>query len=114
VRVLIAALARPFAGYDRVVHLVRLLCLRIGNPLSSTASIVDARSRSIHEAARDKVRAIPKSQIAKKVDMLFTHLKHILRLGRLPCTDQEEAKMNSYWWSAKNLMKPRISSANLY
>ena len=46
--------------------------------------------RSIHEAARDKARAIAKTEAyivsrreRKKVEMLFTHLKRILRLDRL-------------------------------
>jgi len=47
-------------------------------------------ARSIHEAARDKARAIAKTEAyvvscreRKKVGMLFTHLKRILRLDRL-------------------------------
>ena len=46
--------------------------------------------RSIHEAARDKARAIAKTEAyavsrreRKKVEMLFAHLKRILRLDRL-------------------------------
>ena len=46
--------------------------------------------RSIHEGARDMARAIAKSweghvsrRLRKKVEMLFAHLKRILRLGRL-------------------------------
>jgi radical SAM protein with 4Fe4S-binding SPASM domain len=46
--------------------------------------------RSIHEAARDKARAIAKTDAyivsrreRKKVEMLFAHLKRILRLDRL-------------------------------
>jgi len=46
--------------------------------------------RSIHEAARDKVRAIAKTEVyavsrreRKKVEMLFAHLKRILGLGKL-------------------------------
>jgi len=46
--------------------------------------------RSIHEAARDKARAITKTEAyvvsrreRKKVEMLFAHLKRILRLDRL-------------------------------
>jgi hypothetical protein len=46
--------------------------------------------RSVHEAARDKARAIAKTQAyvisrreRKKVEMLFAHLKRILRLDRL-------------------------------
>src|ERR1700723_2521927 len=47
-------------------------------------------ARSVHAAARDKVRAIAKTEAyavscreRKKVEMLFAHLKRILRLGRL-------------------------------
>jgi hypothetical protein len=47
-------------------------------------------ARSIHEAARDKARAIAKTETyavsrrqRKKVEMLFAHLKRILRLDRL-------------------------------
>ena len=47
-------------------------------------------ARSVHEAARDKVRAIAKTEAyavscreRKKVEMLFAHLKRILRLDRL-------------------------------
>jgi hypothetical protein len=46
--------------------------------------------RSIHEAARDKARTIAKTEAysvsrreRKKVEMLFAHLKRILRLDRL-------------------------------
>ena len=46
--------------------------------------------RDIHEAARDVARAIAKTEIyvqtrhdRKKVEMLFAHLKRIVRLGRL-------------------------------
>jgi len=47
-------------------------------------------TRSLHEAARDVARAIAKTKayektrrLRKKVEMLFAHLKRILRLGRL-------------------------------
>ena len=47
-------------------------------------------SRHIHEAARDVARAIAKTAAyeqtrrdRKKVEMLFAHLKRILRMGRL-------------------------------
>jgi hypothetical protein len=46
--------------------------------------------RSLHETARDKARAIAKTEAyivscraRKKVEMLFAHLKRILRLDRL-------------------------------
>jgi hypothetical protein len=47
-------------------------------------------ARSVHEAARDKARTITKTEAyvvsrrqRKKVEMLFAHLKRILRLDRL-------------------------------
>ena len=50
----------------------------------------DKVPRSIHEAARDKARAIAKTEAyvvsrreRKKVEMLFAHIKRILRLDRL-------------------------------
>lgn len=46
--------------------------------------------RSIHEEARDVARALAKTELfeqsrheRKRVEMLFAHLKRILRLGRL-------------------------------
>jgi hypothetical protein len=48
-------------------------------------------ARSVHEAARDKARAIARTEDyavprrqRKKVELLFAHLKRILRLDRLP------------------------------
>ena len=56
-------------------------------------------ARSVHEAARDKARAIAKTDAyavscreRKKVEMLFAHLKRILRLGRLRLRGQTGAK----------------------
>jgi Transposase DDE domain len=56
-------------------------------------------ARSIHEAARDKARAIAKTEAyavscreRKKVEMLFAHLKRILRLGRLRLRGPNGAK----------------------
>ena len=57
--------------------------------------------RSIHEAARDRARAIARTEAyvasrreRKKVEMLFAHLKRILGLGRLrlrgPCGARDE------------------------
>jgi hypothetical protein len=55
--------------------------------------------RSIHEAARDKVRAIAKTEAyvvscrqRKKVEMLFAHLKRILGLGKLRLRGPSGAK----------------------
>ena len=56
-------------------------------------------SRSIHEAARDKARAIAQTAAyavsrreRKKVEMLFAHLKRILRLDRLRLRGPSGAK----------------------
>ena len=61
-------------------------------------------ARSIHEAARDKARAIAKTEAyavlrreRKKVEMLFAHLKRILRLDRLRLRGRAAPKMSSYW-----------------
>jgi transposase len=55
--------------------------------------------RSIHEAARDKARAIAKTEAyavsrrqRKKVEMLFAHLKRILGLGKLRLRGPSGAK----------------------
>jgi transposase len=69
--------------------------------------------RSIHEAARDKARAIAKTEAylvsrreRKKVEMLFAHLKRILRLDRLrlrgPCGARDEFLLAA---TAQNLRK---------
>jgi hypothetical protein len=56
-------------------------------------------ARSVHEAARDKARAIAKTEAyaiscreRKKVEMLFAHLKRILRLSRLRLRGPSGAK----------------------
>ena len=56
-------------------------------------------ARSVHEAAHDKARAIAKTEAyavscreRKKVEMLFAHLKRILRLGRLRLRGPNGAK----------------------
>jgi hypothetical protein len=56
-------------------------------------------ARSVHEAARDKARAMAKTEAyavscreRKKVEMLFAHLKRILRLGRLRLRGPNGAK----------------------
>ena len=56
-------------------------------------------ARSVHEATRDKARAIAKSEAyavsrreRKKVEMLFAHLKRILRLDRLRLRGPSGAK----------------------
>ena len=57
--------------------------------------------RSIHEVARDKARTIAKTEAyvvsrreRKKIEMLFAHLKRILKLDRLrlrsPCGARDE------------------------
>jgi Transposase DDE domain len=56
-------------------------------------------ARSVHEAARDKARAIARTDAyavscreRKKVEMLFAHLKLILRLDRLRLRGPSGAK----------------------
>ena len=56
-------------------------------------------ARSVYEAARDKARAIAKTEAyavscreRKKVEMLFAHLKRILKLGRLRLRGPNGAK----------------------
>jgi hypothetical protein len=56
-------------------------------------------ARSVHEAARDKARAIAKTEAyavsrreRKKVEMLFAHLKRIVRLDRLRLRGPSGAK----------------------
>jgi len=69
--------------------------------------------RSVHEAARDKARAIARTEAyvvsrreRKKVEMLFAHLKRILRLDRLrlrgPCGARDEFLLAA---TAQNLRK---------
>ena len=69
--------------------------------------------RSIHEGARDLARDIAKTDAyivsrreRKKVEMLFAHLKRILRLGRLrlrgPCSARDEFTLAAI---AQNLRK---------
>ena len=56
-------------------------------------------ARSVHESARDRARAIAKTvayavscRERKKIEMLFAHLKRILRLGRLRLRGPSGAK----------------------
>ena len=69
--------------------------------------------RSIHEGAGDMAREIAKTdeyvvsrRLRKKVEMLFAHLKRILRLGRLrlrgPCGAHDEFHLAA---AAQNLRK---------
>ncbi|SDG57494.1 transposase, partial [Thalassobaculum litoreum] len=69
--------------------------------------------RSIHEGARDMARDIAKTEAyatsrrqRKKVEMLFAHLKRILKLGRLrlrgPCGARDEFLLAA---TAQNLRK---------
>ena len=69
--------------------------------------------RSIHEAARDRARAIAKTDAyvtsrreRKKVEMLFAHLKRILKLDRLrlrgPCGARDEFLLAA---TVQNLLK---------
>lgn len=70
-------------------------------------------TRSIHEGARDVARDIAKTDAyvvsrreRKKVEMLFAHLKRILRLDRLrlrgPCGARDEFLLAA---TAQNLRK---------
>ena len=61
-------------------------------------------ARSVHEAARDKARAIAKTEAyavsrreRKKVEMLFAHPKRILRLDRLRLRGPSGAKDEFLW-----------------
>jgi hypothetical protein len=61
-------------------------------------------ARSVHEAARDKARAIARTEAyvvsrreRKKVEMLFAHLKRILGLGK------PRASLRSVLWVASDL-----------
>jgi hypothetical protein len=62
-------------------------------------------ARSVHEAARDKARAIAKTEAyavsrrqRKRVEMLFAHLKRILKLHRLrACAGRTWRRTSSYW-----------------
>ena len=70
--------------------------------------------RSVHEGARDLARSIARTDAyvvsrreRKKVEMLFAHLKRILRLDRLrlrgPCGARDEFHLAA---AAQNLRKP--------
>ena len=69
-------------------------------------------ARSVHEAARDKARAIAKTgayavscRERKKVEMLFAHLKRILKLGRLRLRGPSGARCSSITGAAKYFRK---------
>ena len=73
--------------------------------------------RSIHEAARDKARAIAKTEAClvsrrerKKVETLFAHLKRILRLDRLrlrgPSGARDEFLLAATAQNLRKLAKP--------
>jgi hypothetical protein len=69
--------------------------------------------RSIHEGARDLARAIAQTEAyctsrrqRKKVEMLFAHLKRILRLDRLRLRGPCGARASS------SSLRPRKTSAN--
>jgi transposase len=72
--------------------------------------------RSIHEEARDVARALAKTEVfeqsrheRKRVEMLFAHLKRILRLGRLrlrgPCGAQFEFMLAAIAQNLRRLAK---------
>ena len=73
--------------------------------------------RSIHEGARDVARGIARTEAyavsrreRKKIEMLFAHLKRILRLDRLrlrgPCGARDEFHLAA---AAQNLRKLAVS-----
>ena len=73
--------------------------------------------RSIYEGARQMARDIAKTEdydtsrkLGKKVEMLFAHLKRILRLGRLrlrgPCGARDEFHLAATAQNLRKLAKP--------
>jgi hypothetical protein len=73
-------------------------------PKCSPNAVARKIVRSIYEAARDRARAIAKTAAyaisrreRKKVEMLFAHLKRILRLDRLRLGGPNGARDESYW-----------------
>jgi hypothetical protein len=84
-----------------------------GRPSIDPELLVRMLPRSIHEGARDLARAIAQTDAycssrrqRKKVEMLFAHLKRILRLDRLrlrgPCGARDEFLLAA---TAQNLRK---------
>jgi hypothetical protein len=78
--------------------------------------------RDLHEDARDVARALastPEYEAAcrrrKKVEMLFAHLKRILRLGRLrlrgPCGAKDEFLLAAIALNLRRLARLRPASA---
>ena len=72
--------------------------------------------RDVNEEARDVARALAKTEAfeqsrrsRKRVEMLFAHLKRILRLGRLrlrgPCGAQDEFTLAAIAQSLRRLAK---------
>ena len=83
-------------------------------PKTATRTVL----RSIHEGARDMAREIAKTDAGevsrrdrKKVEMLFAHLKRILKLGRLrlrgPCGASDEFLLAATAQNLRNLAKLR-------
>jgi hypothetical protein len=82
-------------------------------------------ARSIHEAAREKARAIARTETCavsrrerKRVEMLFAHLKRILKLDQFRLRGPSEAKERFYWppppkicgnWRSLSPFPPRSS-----
>jgi hypothetical protein len=73
-------------------------------------------ARDVNEAARDVARALAKTEAfersrrnRKRVEMLFAHLKRILRLGRLrlrgPCGAQDEFTLAAIAQNLRRLAK---------
>ena len=72
--------------------------------------------RDVNEDARDVARALPKTEAfeqsrrdRKRAEMLFAHLKRILRLGRLrlrgPCGAQDEFTLAAIAQNLRRLAK---------
>ncbi len=83
-------------------------------PKTATRTVL----RSVHERARDMAREIAKTDAGnasrrdrKKVEMLFAHLKRILRLGRLrlrgPCGANDEFLLAAATQNLRKLAKLR-------
>jgi len=83
-------------------------------PTGRTRGPRSAETRSIHEGARDMARDIAatdayliSSRKRKKVEMLFAHLKRILKLDRLRLRGPNGAKDEFHLAAAaQNLRKP--------
>ena len=82
----------------------------------SKDALASDRTRDVNEDARDIARALAKTEAfarsrrdRKRVEMLFAHLKRILRLGRLrlrgPCGAQDEFTLAAIAQNLRRLAK---------